>query len=43
VELELDLNACRRADGIEPVSLLNRAPGFVKREEIVVRSPVAVR
>jgi len=41
VELELDLDACRRADGVEPVSLLHRVPGFLERPELVV--PDAVR
>ena len=36
VELELDLDACRRADGVEPVSLLDCAPGFLERPLIVV-------
>jgi hypothetical protein len=42
VELELDLDACRRADGVEPVSLLDRVPGFVERQEIVVPDAVPV-
>src|SRR5438552_4500214 len=40
VELELDLDACRRADGVEPVSLLKGVPGFLERPEIVVHDAV---
>jgi hypothetical protein len=36
VELELDLDACRRADGVEPVSLLDCVPSFVERPCVVV-------
>ena len=31
VELELDLDACRRADGKEPGSLLDGTPGLLER------------
>ena len=40
MELELDLDACRRADGVEPVSLLDRVPGFLERPQIVVHDAV---
>jgi hypothetical protein len=40
VQLELDLDACRRADGVEPESLLDGAPGFVERPDIVVPDAV---
>jgi hypothetical protein len=36
VELELDLDACRRADGVEPVSLLDGVAGFLERPDVVV-------
>jgi hypothetical protein len=42
VEHELDLDACRRADGKEPVSLLDGVPGFVERPQIVVADAVPV-
>ena len=42
MELELDLDACRRADGVEPVSLLDRVPSFLQRPEIVVDDAVPV-
>ena len=40
VELELDLDACRRTDGVEPESLLDGAPGFLERPDIVVPDAV---
>jgi hypothetical protein len=40
VQLELDLDACRRADGIEPESLLDGAPGLVERPDVVVPGAV---
>ena len=40
VELELDLDACRRADGVEPEALLDGAPGFLERPDLVVPDPV---
>ena len=43
VELDLDLDACRRADGKEPVSLLDGVPGFFQRPQIVVHDAVPVR
>ena len=42
VELELDLDACRRADGKEPGSLLDGAPGFLERPDIVVTDAAPV-
>jgi hypothetical protein len=40
VKLELDLGACRRADGVEPESLLDGAPGFLERPHVVVPDAV---
>jgi hypothetical protein len=42
VELELDLDACRRADGKEPESLLDGVPGFLERPEMFVTDAVPV-
>lgn len=43
MKLELDLDACRRADGVEPVSLLDCVPGFLERPQIVVDAAPVLR
>ena len=43
VQLELDLDACRRADGIEPESLLDGVAGLLERPHIVVPDAVPTR
>jgi len=43
VQLELDLDAFRRADGIEPESLLDGVAGLVERPDIVVPDAVPTR
>jgi hypothetical protein len=42
VKLELDLDACRRADGKEPESLLDGVPGLLERPDIVLADAVPV-
>ena len=43
VQLELDLDAFRRADGIEPESLLDGVAGLLERPDIVVPDAVPTR